>query len=49
VENGVYSFHRGGVNFLLCDGSARFLGENTSPAIFVGLVTFSGSESLGEF
>ena len=49
VENGVYSFHPGGINLLLCDGSARFLGENTSPAIFVGLVTYRGGETLGEF
>ena len=49
VETGVYSFHTGGVNVLLCDGSARFLSENTSASIFVGLVTYRGAETLGEF
>ena len=46
---GVYSFHKGGVNFLLCDGSARFLGENTSPAVFVNLVTYKSGTIVGEF
>jgi prepilin-type N-terminal cleavage/methylation domain-containing protein/prepilin-type processing-associated H-X9-DG protein len=49
AESGVYSFHTGGVNFLLCDGSARFLGENTSIDIFVNLVTFRGGGVVGDF
>ena len=49
AETGVYSFHAGGVNVLLCDGSARFLSENTSAFIFVGLVTYRGSETIGEY
>ena len=46
---GVYSFHTGGVNFLLCDGSARFLGENTSSDVFVNLVTYNGGTVVGDF
>lgn len=46
---GVYSFHTGGVNFLLCDGSARFLNENTSPTVFVSLVTISGGVPVNDF
>lgn len=49
METGVYSFHPGGVNFLLCDGSARFLSENTSAATFVNLVTCHGGVPVGEF
>jgi prepilin-type N-terminal cleavage/methylation domain-containing protein/prepilin-type processing-associated H-X9-DG protein len=48
-EGGVYSFHPGGINFLLCDGSARFLSENTSPQVFVNLVTCEGGVPVGEF
>ena len=49
AENGVYSFHRGGVNFLLCDGSARFLGENTSLGVFVNLISYNGGTVVTEF
>ena len=49
METGVYSFHPGGVNFLLCDGAARFLGENTSAATFVNLVTCHGGVPVGDF
>ena len=49
AETGVYSFHAGGVNFLLCDGATRFLSENTSLAIFVNLVTYKSGTVLGEF
>jgi len=49
AETGVYSFHSGGINFLLCDGSARFLSENTSATVFVNLVTYHGGTPTGEF
>jgi prepilin-type N-terminal cleavage/methylation domain-containing protein/prepilin-type processing-associated H-X9-DG protein len=46
---GVYSFHPGGVNFLLCDGSVRFLNENVSATVFVSLVTIDGGVAVGDF
>jgi prepilin-type N-terminal cleavage/methylation domain-containing protein len=46
---GTYSFHVGGINFLLCDGSARFLSENTSAQTFVNLVTRQGGVPVGEY
>lgn len=42
AESGVYSFHPGGVNVLLCDGSVHFLGEKASIKTFVSLVTYQG-------
>ncbi len=49
AETGVYSFHTGGVNFLLCDGSARFLSENSSLLLFVNLVTYDDGEVIGDY
>ena len=42
AQTGVYSFHPGGVNVLLCDGSVHFLGEHTNTATFVSLISHSG-------
>lgn len=41
---GFYSFHPGGANVALADGSVRFLKETTAPAILKALVTRAGSE-----
>lgn len=46
---GLYSFHTGGANVLMCDGSVRFLSANISNATMIGLVTRAGGEVLGEF
>ena len=46
---GAYSFHSGGVNFLLCDGSARFLSENVSATVFVSLVSLDGGVDVGDY
>ena len=46
---GLYSFHTGGAQILLCDGSVRFLGANISNVTMVGLVSRSGGEIFGEF
>jgi prepilin-type N-terminal cleavage/methylation domain-containing protein/prepilin-type processing-associated H-X9-DG protein len=46
-----YSFHPGGANFLLGDGSVRFLKETIAMRIFTNLVTRAGGEivSADEF
>ncbi|WP_010587005.1 DUF1559 domain-containing protein [Schlesneria paludicola] len=49
AETGAYSFHPGGINLLLCDGSARFMSENTSLGIFVNLVTYNSGTVVGEY
>lgn len=41
-----YSFHDGGANFALADGSARFLGESMSLKVLASLVTRAGNEPL---
>lgn len=43
------SFHPGGVNVLLMDGSVRFISDNVSLATWRGLGTRAGSEVLGDF
>jgi prepilin-type N-terminal cleavage/methylation domain-containing protein/prepilin-type processing-associated H-X9-DG protein len=39
------SGHRGGVNFVLCDGSVRFITDNISQVTLVALSTRSGGET----
>lgn len=39
-----YSFHVGGAQFLMGDGSVRFIGENVNLAVFVAAVTRAGGE-----
>ena len=42
-----YSFHPGGMNVSIADGSVRFLQENISAATFAALVTPRGGEVVG--
>ncbi len=42
---GLYSFHNG-VNAAMCDGSVRFLGEETGMRIVHGLITREGGEVI---
>lgn len=42
----VYSFHPGGANVLMCDGSAIYLSERTSNAVFQALMTRDGGEPV---
>jgi prepilin-type processing-associated H-X9-DG protein len=49
--NGAYaarSYHEGGVNVVMADGSSRFVSENVNPAIWQALATRSGKESIGD-
>jgi prepilin-type processing-associated H-X9-DG protein len=43
------SYHAGGVNALLMDGSVRFVGETISQAVWRALGTRSGCEFVGDF
>ena len=44
-----FSSHTGGVQALLGDGSVRFLSENLSWQVLLGLLTPNGGEVVGEF
>jgi prepilin-type processing-associated H-X9-DG protein len=43
------SRHVGGVQILLCDGSARFVSENIDLGIWRAIGTRAGDEVIGEF
>jgi prepilin-type N-terminal cleavage/methylation domain-containing protein/prepilin-type processing-associated H-X9-DG protein len=44
-----YSFHAAGVNAGMCDGSVRFVSNNTPIRTFARLVTAQGGETVGDF
>lgn len=46
---GMYSFHTGGVQIALADGSARFISENIAAYTLASLITRAGGEVPGEF
>ncbi len=48
-SQGVYSFHLGGANFGMCDGSVRFLSESISLKTMVALWTRDEGDTPGEF
>ena len=41
---GFYAFHPGGAQFLLADGSARFISETTSSYVFASMISRAGGE-----
>jgi prepilin-type N-terminal cleavage/methylation domain-containing protein/prepilin-type processing-associated H-X9-DG protein len=45
--DGFSSLHPGGCNFLLCDGSVRFIKETVAPPVFQALATRAGGEIIG--
>jgi prepilin-type N-terminal cleavage/methylation domain-containing protein/prepilin-type processing-associated H-X9-DG protein len=45
----LYSFHTGGVNIVLCDGSVRFLPESTPARIVAFLITREKGEVINDF
>ena len=45
--DGFWSMHPGGCNFLLCDGSVRFLKESVEPNLFRVMATRAGGEAIG--
>ncbi|MEY3457861.1 MAG: hypothetical protein RL215_1018 [Planctomycetota bacterium] len=47
--NGFHSFHTGGCQFAMCDGSVRFVSENVASSIFAALITRKKGEIVGEF
>ncbi len=48
-KRGWGSAHIGGLHFLLCDGSARFLSINININLFTDLATIGGNELVGDF
>lgn len=46
---GFGSPHTGGAQFLMCDGSARFLSENIDPSVFKHLLDRADGVDVGEF
>lgn len=44
-----FSFHTGGAQVVLCDGSVHFLSESIDAGVFTGLMSPDGGEVLGEF
>ena len=45
-DSEVYSFHTGGAQFCLADGSAHFISENIDPLVYKALVTRAGGENI---
>ncbi len=47
-NNEAYSFHTGGINISLADGSIRFLNEQIKFETFISLVTMNGGEVIDD-
>ncbi|MCI0462099.1 MAG: DUF1559 domain-containing protein, partial [Gemmataceae bacterium] len=44
----IYSFHTGGANFLLGDGSVRFIQQDIAAEVFVSLFTRAAGDIVSE-
>jgi prepilin-type N-terminal cleavage/methylation domain-containing protein len=49
MEMSFGSYHEGGAQFLLGDGSVRFVSENIDQSVYRALATRNGKEPIGEF
>ena len=49
VTAGFSSWHTGGAQFVLGDGTVRFLSENIDPIVFTNLMRRADGKTLGEF
>ena len=47
-DNEIYSFHVGGCNFTMGDGSVRLVQESIDPEVFVSLFTRAGNDVVGQ-
>jgi prepilin-type N-terminal cleavage/methylation domain-containing protein/prepilin-type processing-associated H-X9-DG protein len=48
-DSEMYSFHIGGAQVLMCDGSVRFISENISAAVLAALATRNVGEVVSDF
>jgi prepilin-type N-terminal cleavage/methylation domain-containing protein/prepilin-type processing-associated H-X9-DG protein len=48
-DSEAYSFHPGGCNVVMADGSVRFVSENIDLGMFANLLTRAGGEIVGDF
>ena len=46
---GIRSYHPGGVNVAMCDGSVRFISETINPQLLRALITKSDGQAVGGF
>ncbi len=43
-----YSFHPAGANFVLCDGSVKFISSSVNGSVYQSMSTIAGGEAYGE-
>ena len=43
------SYHAGGTQVLMADGSVRFISENIDPTLMQKLATVDGGETVGDY
>lgn len=48
-DDNAFSFHTGGAQFLLADGSVRFISENIDMNTYSALFSMNGGEVIGEY